>query len=319
MKKRIIGLNNGFIRITVVICFLLLVAIVTFQILSNRKILRIGEMVPLKDCSLYVRDYGKGKPTIIIESGLNCSNNLYYNLQRKISKRARVISYNHAGIGALNYNENKYSSSYFLDEIFRKIKGASTPNSNPRTLPYYVKELREMMLSKELKPPFVFIGHSLGGHIIRYYTHLFPEEVKGLIFIDAPHEDWFSYVRETWNEDEVERYFNWWDPKVNSQKYRGIGLEELSSYETNCDLIRGINIPENIPVLMFTGNNKKHFRKDSLLQMADFEVWANQQYSFISKLKNKKQIVDKEAGHVFHNDKPDFVEKEINLFLDELK
>ncbi len=285
------------------VSFLVLAGSVTvFLVSTGRSVRDAVEMLPLGVYSiseqmdfdgytLNVRDYGKGKPTVIIEPGLNCGMHWYYELQMDLSKSYRTLCYNHPGIGN------------------------STMNENPRTLPYYVAELKALMHQKQLTPPFVLIGHSLGGHIIRYYAHLYPDEVAGLVFIDDTHEDWFTYVRHTWNAADSTEYFNWWNPEINVQKYRAGGLSELREFEANCDSIRGIEIPSHIPVLMFTGNTQNHYRTDSLEQRDDKYAWAKLQAGILTNVTTVKHVIDWETGHSLHRDKPHEVQAEIKDFI----
>lgn len=259
-------------------------------VLNWDRIIRVDQSIALDGYSLSVRDYGKGEPTIIIEPGLCCSKKDYYLLQFLSSFNNRVISYDHAGIGN------------------------STKSSNPRTLPYYVEELKALLKYKNISPPYILIGHSLGGHIIRYYTYLYPHEVAGLIFLDHPHEDWFRYIRSEWSIEEQKEYFRFWNPPVDENN--SCTLEKLA-YEANCDSLRGKEIPSNIPVLMFTGKNLGHFRTDSIGKEQDTKTWVNLQKSLVKSLPLAKQIVDLETGHWPQNDKPLFVQKEINIFIKE--
>lgn len=280
------------IKLSIIICCVFVILSACFLLISGKKLLRRGELISFNNYSLYVRDYGKGGPAVIIEAGLDCTVDLYYTLQKRTSRKTRVIAYDHAGIGR------------------------STPNSNPRTLPFYVEELRSLMHAKDIKPPYILIGHSLGGHIIRYYAYFHPEEVAGLVLIDGPHEDWFMYIKETWSREEIKEYFKFWDTDINSYGYEGVGLVEMSEYGANCDSVRGKSIPPDIPVLMFTGKNSRHFRKDSTGMEADMKAWADMQHSLIEKVKDANQIIDWETGHVLHNDKPDMVQQKVNDFID---
>jgi pimeloyl-ACP methyl ester carboxylesterase len=182
-------------------------------------------------------------------------------------------------------------------------------------LPFYVEDLKQMLEYKKVAPPYVLIGHSLGGNIIRYFAYLYLEEVAGLIFIDHAHEDWFRYIRETWSNKVQESYFELWDPEVNSHNYKGVGLEELTEYEANYDSIRG----KDIPVLMFTGNSKFHYRKDSVGQQKDKIKWAELQKSLISDVYDAKQIIAWNAGYSIHLDQPRMVVNEINKFIRRIK
>ena len=250
-----------------------------------------SEKVSLDGYSLSVRDYGRGRPTLIIEGGLACTKELYTGLQADLAKTTRVISYDHAGIGE------------------------STPSANPRTLPFYVQELRAMLARKGVPPPYILLGHSLGGHIIRYYAHLHPEEVAGLIFVEHPHEDWFKYIRKTWPKKDLDKYFEWWTPKGSN--YKGTALEELLHYEENCDLIRGVYPPQDIPVLMFTGSANAHYQPGAIER--DRKVWSDLQASLLRGVKDARHIVDWETGHVPYRQKPELFEREISAFVRKIR
>jgi pimeloyl-ACP methyl ester carboxylesterase len=247
----------------------------------------VAETVPLAGYQLSVRDYGTGSPTVIIEAGLACDKDLYTQLQFDLAQETRVIAYDHPGIGE------------------------STARDQPRTLPHYAAELRALIAQKHLEPPFILVGHSLGGHIIRYYTQLYPKDVAGLVFIDHPHEDWFRYIRATWSETEQDRYFKWWRPEGST--YKGTALKELLAYEENCDLVRGIYPPADVPVLMFTGSADMHYEPSAMER--DRRMWTALQASIIAGSKDKKHVVDWETGHVPHRQKPELFAREIRAFI----
>ncbi len=286
LKERKLGLPTILLFVFGLIAFL-------FTALNLDKFLRWDELIDLGDYRLSVRDWGHGEPTVIIEGGLDQAKHKYFLVSFFTSHIARTIAYDHAGIGE------------------------STNSPNPRTLPYYVEELRILTKKKKLQPPYILVGHSSGGHITRYFSYLYPDEVAGLIFIDVPHEDWFRYIRENWSREEIEDYFKWWYP-VNPDLTDTATLEKLN-YEENCNLLRGKKIPENIPVLMFTGNNVRHFRKHAEGSKDDMKAWADLQKSLIRDLDNAKQIIDLETGHYPFKDKPTMVVSEINRFIKGLK
>lgn len=238
-----------------------------------------GAMVPLDGFQLYVKDMGSGGPTVIIENGLACATSLYDDLQQRVAKYARVISYDHPGIGR------------------------SPANSAPRTLENYAKELRSLLKSKNIPPPYILAGHSMGGFMIRYYAYLYPREVAGLVFIDCPHEDWFSYVYSRYSGKDLDLFNNFWDPKKS--KFTGGKLAELSYYTVLCDSIRGKKIPPSIPVKMYSQNTvnpwwSKKFGYDE----KDMKVWAEMQHRVLDGVSDARQYTDRKAGHLYHLDKP---------------
>ena len=48
-----------------------------------------------------------------------------------------------------------------------------------------VEELRAVLRFKGLRPPYVLVGHSLGGLYLQLFARSYPEEVKALVLVDA--------------------------------------------------------------------------------------------------------------------------------------
>jgi pimeloyl-ACP methyl ester carboxylesterase len=51
------------------------------------------------------------------------------------------------------------------------------------------RDLHALLLTAGERPPFVMVGHSLGGPYIMNFTRLYSQEVAGLVFVDASHPD----------------------------------------------------------------------------------------------------------------------------------
>jgi pimeloyl-ACP methyl ester carboxylesterase len=61
----------------------------------------------------------------------------------------------------------------------------STPVPQPRTAGDLVAELHDVLAAAGIAAPYVVVGHSLGGLIARAYTQAHPEQVRGVVFVDA--------------------------------------------------------------------------------------------------------------------------------------
>jgi pimeloyl-ACP methyl ester carboxylesterase len=58
-----------------------------------------------------------------------------------------------------------------------------------RTSLRLAKELKLLLDAAGERGPYILVGPSFGGFIIRVYTGLYPADVGGLVFLDASHED----------------------------------------------------------------------------------------------------------------------------------
>lgn len=63
--------------------------------------------------------------------------------------------------------------------------GRSEPTERPRDGQHVVTELHELLRQQGLKPPFLLVGHSLGGLYQQLFARTYPTEVCGLVLVDA--------------------------------------------------------------------------------------------------------------------------------------
>lgn len=63
--------------------------------------------------------------------------------------------------------------------------GKSDQPATPRTGAAIVEELRAMLKQEGLQPPYVLVGHSLGGLYMQLYARSYPQEVRGVVLVDA--------------------------------------------------------------------------------------------------------------------------------------
>jgi pimeloyl-ACP methyl ester carboxylesterase len=51
------------------------------------------------------------------------------------------------------------------------------------------EELHALLLAANISPPYVMVGHSMGGYDVRVYTSLYRNEIVGMVLVDASHPD----------------------------------------------------------------------------------------------------------------------------------
>jgi pimeloyl-ACP methyl ester carboxylesterase len=61
----------------------------------------------------------------------------------------------------------------------------STPVAQPRTVKDMADELKALLTAAQVPGPYVLVCHSLGGLIGLFYARTFPQDVRGIVFVDA--------------------------------------------------------------------------------------------------------------------------------------
>jgi alpha/beta hydrolase fold len=110
----------------------------------------------------------QGSGTVVFENGLGGTLDWWADVYPEIAKDTTVFAYNRPGYGE------------------------SDPVLTPRDGMHIVDELRSLLRSKGLNPPYVLVGHSLGGLYMQLFARRFPDEVDGLILVDSTHPAQFQ-------------------------------------------------------------------------------------------------------------------------------
>jgi pimeloyl-ACP methyl ester carboxylesterase len=110
------------------------------------------------------------QPTVILEPGVGDFSVDWSLNQPTISTFARVCSYDRAG------------------------DGWSEMGPHPRTMRQLVYELHTLLENAGEKPPFLLVGQSFGGLIVRLYAATYPAEVAGMMLIDAARTDPWRFI-----------------------------------------------------------------------------------------------------------------------------
>lgn len=129
-----------------------------------------GKLVDIDGTKIHVRADGETKnlPTIIIEAGAHSNTDMLHWLAEGLKDKTKVIRYDRNG------------------------KWFSESNNNEEISPqFYAQQLHKLLEKIGAKPPYILVGHSMGGPYSRIFRDLFPNEVESIVFIDASHpEQW---------------------------------------------------------------------------------------------------------------------------------
>lgn len=132
---------------------------------DRRSIAMPGTLVDVAGKKMHIDCIGEGSPAVILSSGLGDTYLSWTKVQPQVASFTRVCSYDRAGLG--------YSES----------------SSEPRTSKVIAEELHALLQAAGIVPPYVLVGHSMGGFDVRLYASLYRNQVAGMILVDASHPD----------------------------------------------------------------------------------------------------------------------------------
>jgi pimeloyl-ACP methyl ester carboxylesterase len=122
-------------------------------------------MLDIDGCRLHVQMAGHGGPSVVLESGLGGMSSAWGWIQPETAKFSRVFSYDRGGLGW------------------------SGPDIKPKSATLTAQRLRTVLQLSCVPPPYVLVGHSMGGLFIRVFADHYPGEVAGMVLLDAVHPD----------------------------------------------------------------------------------------------------------------------------------
>jgi pimeloyl-ACP methyl ester carboxylesterase len=111
---------------------------------------------------------GEGSPAVIFESGIAATSLNWRGVQEKVSWRTLAIAYDRRGLGWSDPCNSALTASGIAAELHTALHAAAT------------------------EPPYVLVGHSFGGLVVRRFAALYPTDVAGLLLVDAVRPDEWS-------------------------------------------------------------------------------------------------------------------------------
>lgn len=250
----------------------------------------------------------EGQPVIVFESGLGAPMEHWDRILDGVSELAPLITYDRPGIGE------------------------SEPDNEMPTIKNVSDKLIKILNYLELEPPYVLVGHSLGGMYVRGFAVYHPDLLAGLVIIDPADFTEDKINRRVYYE-EIGMSKEWVDNMMQAIYYgppnlnvpKSVQEESIVLSEQRENEFREIKdspLPKNIPVHIITGGR---FDTPERMRSKEFD----EEVVFRIKMRNRLarwtdviQSVDKgmlfysgDAGHFVHYDDPELVISSIKIVL----
>lgn len=130
----------------------------------------VGGFQEIDGRRVFVHRSGSGGPAVVFLPGAGAVGLDYFGVQQEASQFTTAVVYDRGGTGY------------------------SDPLPLPRTAAAVATELRELLRAQHIAAPYILVPHSLGGFYAHRFAQLYPQDVAGLVWLDAFHRDWDDFM-----------------------------------------------------------------------------------------------------------------------------
>jgi pimeloyl-ACP methyl ester carboxylesterase len=134
-----------------------------------------GRLVDAGGRRVHVMEAGAGSPAVVIVPALGENVLGWVPVWRELARSARVCVYDRAGIG-----------------------WSDAPPPGRRTFDDMADELHRTLVAARIAPPYLVVGHSMGGIIARRLATRYPGDMVGMVLVDSSHEDQTRRLGSAW-------------------------------------------------------------------------------------------------------------------------
>jgi pimeloyl-ACP methyl ester carboxylesterase len=127
-----------------------------------------GRLVDVGGYQVHVLCMGQGSPTVLLDAWAGGWTSEWASVQPMIARTTRACAWDRAG------------------------SGWSDLGTHDHTPLAYTAEMDATLRAAEIQGPYVLVAASYGGRVARLYASQHPDQVVGLVLVDAVHEDAFS-------------------------------------------------------------------------------------------------------------------------------
>lgn len=261
-------------------------------------------LVNVGNRNLEVTYLGAGQPTVVLESGLGDDAGTWANakLQQEIGAFSKVCAYSRAGLGE------------------------SDPSPEPRTVQDVINDLEAVLADIAVESPVILVGHSIGGLIVNMYAHQHPQQIVGLVFVDASHpnqEGAFRKVFPTALSDAFELH----EQETASENWDSLAARQQGETE----YMRPGSLGDK-PIIILTADTSLLDHKaiewtreniwsdyDETIDRAEKGAWKVLQAQYAKLSSNTRHTEVEGSSHYIHHDNPEVVVEAIRQVVESVR
>jgi pimeloyl-ACP methyl ester carboxylesterase len=257
---------------------------------------------------LYLECRGTGSPTVVLEAGYGNRADIWsvdllhpqgsrQMVFPAVARFTRVCAYDRPGtMGQVNPDLSP------PEQAVSFLPSRSDPVPMPRTARDMADDLHTLLQAASIPGPYVLVGHSLGGLIVRLYASIYPDDVGGLVLVDASQEDTEAQVRAVltpalWEQlERLQQAALEWYPDY-----------ELLDFTASSDQMRQARVDSPLrpmPLAVLSRGNSDDAPFPDWPVEAFEPLWRALQDDLASLVPNARLTIARQSGHYIQQEQP---------------
>jgi pimeloyl-ACP methyl ester carboxylesterase len=194
------------------------------------------------------------------------------------------------------------------------LPGRSDPATMPRTAGAIVDDLHALLGAADIPGPYVMVGHSFGGLVARLYASTYPDDVVGLVLVDAAHEDFYDAAQQVLTPAQ-------WDTFVRPAPNPDYPNLERIDTEASANEMREAAIASPLhpmPLIVLTHGQPWEWGPDFPAAALE-DLWPPLQEDLASLVPGARLVIAEESGHFIQLQQPELVIEAIRQVVDAVR
>lgn len=242
--------------------------------------------VDLDGHQVHVQEGGVAAPAVIFESGLGEDLSSWSRVQPQVASFAHTVAYDRPGLGT------------------------SEPSPVPRDLAKMAGELHSLLVAAKVGPPYVLVGHSLGGAIVEIFANLYPSDVAGVVLVDPEDGRLDGLLRSNMSASDWESRQAAIDQAL--PRMPAAVRAELEAFKKSAGYPDDAFVFQQMPVVLLTGTKTNpEFPGNPLEQ----DLKLRMHRALLAKLPTSQHVLVPNSRHYIQTDAPEQVVEAIRAVI----
>jgi pimeloyl-ACP methyl ester carboxylesterase len=294
-----------------------------------------GALTDVGGRRLHWQAAGQGGPTVVMEAAIWDFSLTWALVAPEVARFTHVMTYDRAGLGW------------------------SDPAPGARTAEAMAADLHALLQAANVPGPYVLVGQSFSGMLVRLYAYRYPDEVAGLVLVDSAHEDQYrrfpepiGAMFEPLRAMQLQSLGQVRDlvaaqgpaaapplvavperlPAATAEMYRTMAvadatrldtmIAELEALETSQDQVRGLRaagLGDRPLVVLSHGQAQALPGVPDAVNAAYEQAWQTMQAELAALSLNGRRLVAAQAGHMIHHEQPEVVVDAIRAVVEQAR